>query len=565
MKESVVKEVKRALKEINADLKKEEIENLIEVPSSSEMGDYAFPCFALSRLLKRSPDEIASDLGNKIISSAGKDFEKVKAVGPYLNFFINRKNAAFNLLKQIIKEKDKFGCPERKKKRKIMVEFSQANSHKAFHVGHIRGTSLGESVARILEFTGNEVTRANYQGDTGMHVAKWLWCYVKHHKDEEIKDDESWFASVYVDAVRRLGEDKSLQEEVNEINRKLSDGDDEELISLWKKTRELSLKSFEKIYGELNTRFDCSFFESEMEKEGKKIINSLLEKRIAKESEGAVIMDLKKHNLGIWVLLRKDGTILYSGKDLALAEKKFRDFGIDESIYFACSDQKLHFEQLFKTLELTGFAHDLRAVHYSQVRLPTGKMSSRTGDNVLYSDFMKEMTCKAREQVRDREPKITDGELEKRALEISVAAIKYSMLKHGPGRDMIFNLKESLNFEGDTGPYILYSYARANSILGKHGREKEDGDFRKLESSEFELVRKLSAFPDAVLKSAESLNPSIIAHYSYQLAQTFNEFYHACPVINSEKESFRILLVRSFIQVLKNSMNLLGINLIERM
>ena len=372
-------------------LKNSDLEELIEVPKDSKMGDYSFPCFALSKKLKKNPAEIAKDFSSRIQLS--KEFERVGAIGPYLNFFVNKKILAEKTIERITKEKDKYGSGKFEKG-KVMIEFSQANTHKAFHVGHVRGTSLGESLARILEFTGNKVLRANYQGDTGMHVAKWIWCYQKYHSKEELKNDESWIASIYVDAIKRLEKNEKLQKEVDEINKKLEDKTDKELTKLWEKTRKLSLDSFEKIYHELNTKFDEYFFENEVEKAGKKISQELVKQNIANVSDGATIVDLEKDKLGVWVLLRSDGTVLYSAKDLALAEKKFSDFKIDKSIYVVGRAQQMHFYQLFKTLEKMKFkqSKNCKYVPVSEVRFPWGKMSSRSGDNVLYSDFKKELT-----------------------------------------------------------------------------------------------------------------------------------------------------------------------------
>ena len=269
MKNSVIETIGKTLKKEGINLTKKEIEENIEIPRSPKVGDYAFPCFVLSSKLKKKPSQIAADLVKKINFSK-KNFEEIKSVGPYLNFFVNKKEMVFDLIKKIEKEKDKFGSSKKEKKKKIMLEFSQANTHKAFHIGHLRGTSLGESLARILEFKGNEVIRTNYQGDTGMHIAKWIWCYKKYHAREKIKEDEEWIASIYVEAAKRLSGDESLQKEVDGINKKLSDGKDEKLNVLWKKTREISLKSFEKIYKELNTKFDCYFLKVKWKKKGKK-------------------------------------------------------------------------------------------------------------------------------------------------------------------------------------------------------------------------------------------------------------------------------------------------------
>jgi len=250
-----------------------------------------------------------------------------------------------------------------------------------------------------------------------------------------------------------------------------------------------------------------------------------------------------------------------------LAEKKFRQFSLEKSFYVVANEQDLHMQQLFKTLELMKFKKVKRCKHisYNTIRLPTGKMSSRTGENVLYSDFLKELTKYSMEGIKKRDFNISEKELEKRALKISIAAIKYSMLKQNPNKNIIFMKEESMNFEGNTGPYLLYSYARANSILKKIKKEVKNFEVRNLEGSEIKLVKKISEFPEIVLNAYESLNPSMIANYSYQLCQIFNEFYHACPVINSEREDFRINLVKSFRQILKNALELLGIEPIEEM
>jgi len=566
MKPLIIKLLKNALKKKGVDLKETEIENYLEIPPSPEMGDYSFPCFFLSEKFKESPDKIASAVRAKI-GKLPSGFEDIQTAGAYINFFLDRKALARNLIKEILEKKGNYGSPNLKKN-KIMVEFSQPNTHKAFHVGHIRGTSLGESISRILEFAGNEVIRANYSGDTGMHIAKWIWCYNKYHSKEELKKDESWIASIYVDAVKRLAKNEKLQEQVDEINRKMENKSDKKINELWKKTRSLSIESWQKIYRQLNTFFDVHYFESEVEQKGKEIAEELLKKNIAKKSDGATIVDLQKYNLGVWVLLRKDNTVLYSAKDLALIQEKFSN-KLDKSVYVVGAAQSLHMAQLFKTLELMKFPYVKNCVFipFSEVRLPTGKMSSRTGENILYSDFIEEITNYSKKEIKKRFPSIKKEELETRALKISIAAIKYSMLKQSSNRIITFKKEDALNFEGDTGPYLLYSYARASSILKKaNKRINKKFDINKLESQEIELIKKLEQFKDIVLNACNTLSPNVLANYSYQLAQIFNEFYHNCPVIDSEeKEIFRISLVKSFQYVLKNSLYLLGIDTIEEM
>ena len=562
MKEKIIS----ALQKIT-NLKKDILFKLIENPPDPSLGDYSFPCFALAKSFKKSPYEIAISLSQKI--SPMKEIEKVQAVGPYINFFLNKKILTGLTLKKIFKEKEKYGSSFHNKE-KIMVEFSQPNTHKAFHIGHIRGTSLGESISRILEFSGNKVIRANYSGDTGMHIAKWLWCYQKYHQKEKLREDESWIAGIYVEAVRCLNEDPSLEKEVEEINRELDSRKNKQLQVLWEKTRKMSIDSWSSIYKELNTRFDIHFFESEFEQPGKQIAQELVKKSIAKISDGATIIDFADFgykDLGVLVFLRKDGTVLYAGKDLALAERKFFEFNIQGSIYVVADEQNLYLKQIFKTLELMKFKNAGRLKHasYGLVKLPWGKMSSRTGDNVIYSDFKKELISHLKKEIKKRS-KISVKETEKRALILAVASLKYAMLKQDIAKIIIFNKEEALSFEGNTGPYLLYTYARARSILRKAiYNAKKQYKINEITEKEKQLISKLSAFPEIVSSACHSLAPNLIANYSYELAQIFNEFYHAEKVIGTEEEHFKLALVDAFSQVLKNSLNLLGINTLEQM
>ncbi len=538
----------------------------LEKPPSADMGDYALPCFVLAKELKKAPVEIAKDLAAKLKS--GKLVTKIEANGPYVNFFVSKETLSENVLMKIARQKNKYGAGASKKK-KLMIEFSQANTHKAFHVGHIRGTSLGESLARILEFTGFKVIRANYQGDTGMHVAKWIWCYKKFHNKDKLKQDEAWIAGIYVDAVKRIKENPEFQEEVDEINRKLDSKEDKELNELWKKTRKLSLDALEKVYRELNTGFDKNYFESHVETKGKEISKDLVSKGIARISEESTIIDLEKYRLSVWVLLRKDGTALYSAKDLYLARKKFEDCKIEKSIYVIGAEQKLYFRQLFKTLELMKFEHskDLKVIHFDLIRLPGGKMSSRTGNNILFSEFKKELVDYAKEEIQKR-GKISKKELEERALKIAVAAMKFSMLSQDPNKVIVFDKKEAMRFEGETGPYIQYAHARICSIFRKHGREVYAANLSLLNNEhELKLIKTLRVFPQTIQEAASHYKPSIIAHYLIELAQQFNEFYHCCPILKEKKElrDARLLLISCVKQVLKNGLNLLGIEAPDEM
>jgi arginyl-tRNA synthetase len=539
-----------------------EIRNSIEVPPKSEMGDFAFPCFGLAKSEKKPPVGIARELAGKFMVNLPKEIERVDVDGAYVNFFVDKKMLAGEVLGKV-KEKG-FGKLDLGKGKSRVVEYSQPNTHKAFHVGHIRGTSLGESLARIFRACGEKVVQMNYSGDTGMHIAKWIWCYRKFHSEEKLSDDEAWIAGIYVDAVKRIGDNEEFQEEVDKINRKIESGGDKVINALWKKTRAMSIKSWEKIYDELGAHFDVSFFESEFEEAGKDESLKLLKNGIARKDD-AIFMDLKEYGLGVWVLLRKDGTVLYSAKDIALALKKFKDYKSDNYLICIGNEQKLHFEQLVKTLELMGLGDEASrygVLPFGMVRFPEGKMSSRSGANVLYSDFFKEVVGVAKDGLEKRGHEGKD--IDKRALKIAVASVKYSMLKQGPKKTMIFDPRADVAFEGDTGPYLLYSYARASSIIRKV-KSKAKVKIGGLEDSEVKLVKKIDGFEDVLKRAYEGLAPNLIANYCFELAKEFNEFYHACPVLGSKSEGFRLALVRVFRVVMGKSLNLLGIEKLESM
>jgi len=564
MKEIITPLILQALKKSKISMTELEVSQLIEIPPSIDLGDFALPCFSFAKKLKKSPQLIAQEISKHIKSD--KNLEEIKINGPYLNFFLDRKKFSNDLIINVLDKGEDYGKSDIGKGKITMIEFSQANTHKAFHVGHIRGTSIGECLARIGTFLSEKVIRANYQGDTGMHVAKWLWCYNKFHSNESLLNNESWIASIYVEAVRKLKENPAFQEEVNKINLELEKGTNKKLINLWKKTRQLSLDSFEAIYQQLNTHFDVLFFEGDLESEGKRISNFLVKKGIATISDGATIINLEKYNLGVWVLLRKDGTVLYPSKDLALAPEKFKKYNLSKSLYIVANEQDLHMKQLFKTLELMEIKDYKKCFHlsYGMVRLPQGKMSSRTGENILYSDFIKNVIDNSKIGIKQRFPSLSKKELDYRSLAVSIAAIKYSMLKQNPNKNIIFDKNEALSFDGNTGPYLLYTYARASSILRK-ANPKLPFKINEIEPKEYELVKKISVFPVIVLNAYNSLNPSLLANYSYELSKLFNEFYHSCPVIGNDNESFRLSLVKAFKFILGNSLKLLGITPLEEM
>ncbi len=566
MKKQVTEIIKNALKEKNFRISEEEIENLIEIPPSIDMGDYAFPCFVLSKRLKENPSEIAMRLREKIGSPYETDFEDIQTQGPYINFFVNRKSLAKKVIREIKSQKERYGKIKTKDKKRTMVEFPSPNTNKPLHLGHLRNMSIGESISRILESQGNKIIRADLYNDRGIHICKSMLAYKKWGRnktpsDKKVKPDY-FVGDFYVMFEKK--KTKKLEKEAQEMLKRWEEGD-KEIIELWKKMNDWAIGGFKETYEKFGISHDVIFFENEVFDKGRDIVLEGIEKKIFKKARaGEIKINLENEKLGEKILLRKDGTSLYITQDMALAKIKFEKYNIDESIYVTGNEQDYHFHVLFSLMKKLGF-QDKKMTHlsYGMVNLPEGKMKSREGTTVD-ADELIEKVKKIAERELSKRGKLSKKELRERSLKISLAAIKYMLLKVDIQKTMLFDPKESVSFEGNTGPYLLYSYARACSILKKVRKEKKF-EIKELGDKEIGLIKKLSIFPEVIFRAERTMNPSLIANYSYQLAQIFNEFYHDCKVIGSKEESFRISLVQSFRQVLSNSLYLLGIETLEEM
>ncbi|MFH1918009.1 MAG: arginine--tRNA ligase [Nanoarchaeota archaeon] len=568
MKQVVVNLLQKALEELGVKLKKEEIEKVIETPPSSDMGDYAFPCFFLASKLKSEPQQIALELRAKIKKFPMTDFDDIQTSGAYVNFILDRKNMARKIVWEAITQKKNFGKSKIGAGRRTMVEFPSPNTNKPLHLGHLRNMSIGESISKLLEFNGVKVIRANLYNDRGTHICKSMLAYQKWGRDKtpaskKIKSDH-FVGDFYVMFNKNLKKNKKLEDDAQAMLMKWEEGDKRVLL-LWKLMTNWAINGFNETYKKFGIKHDVTFFESKLYEKGRTLVEEGLKNKLfVKSKKGDVKINLEGEGLGEKILLRSDGTSLYIVQDLALAKIKFEKYKLNESYYVVGSEHDYHFKTLFSILDKLGFKNKgLKHLSYGMVNLPEGKMKGREGTVVDADDLIEKVQELVKKELISR-AKLSKRELEKRSLVISLAAIKYFLLKIDIKKDMLFNPKASINFEGDTGPYILYSYARASSILRKAGVQ---GKFNigEMEPKELELVKKLSQFPDVVLRAYNSLNPSLIANYSFQLAKLFNEFYHACPVIGSENESFRLALVEAFRRVLGNSLNLLGIETLEEM
>jgi arginyl-tRNA synthetase len=552
---------------IGSAIKKEIKDNQIEIPPDKKLGDFSCTvCFDLAREIKKNPKEIAEDVVKKIKLSKESNFSRIEVVNGYINFFLKKDEFCENILNNILKKKENFGRLNIGKRIKTMIEFSQPNTHKAFHIGHLRNTCLGDALSRIMEFANFDVIKANYPGDIGTHVAKWIWCYTKFHKNEKPKGRiGEWFNNIYVEACKKIGENPAYEDEVKEILKKIEAGD-KKLVEIWKKTREWSLNDFKRIYNELDVNFDVYFFESEVEKKGKEIVKEALKRGIAKISEGAAIVDLRKYGLDIFMLLKSDGTSLYSTKDLALSKEKFEKYKIKKSIYVVGSEQKMYFQQLFKTLELLGFKEARNCYHlsYELVMFEAGKMSSREGSIVTYDELVEKMREKAIEEVKKRNPGINEKKAREIANTIALGAMKYGMLKFDNNKVIVFDWEKMLEFEGDTGPYLQYACVRANKILQKYGDIKGKIKCKEISDCEFELVQQISIFPRIIEKICSNYKVNLLAEYCYKLASKFNEFYDRYPVlneVNEEKKRMRATIVYATKIVIEKCLFLLGIKI----
>ena len=526
--------------------------------------------------------ELAEDIAKYLGSPPG--FERVEAVKGYLNLYFRTAEYAKAVVEAALNEGKAFGSGARLNQR-VMVEFSQPNTHKAFHVGHLRSAILGDTLCRILECAGYDVVRANYPGDIGLHVMKWLWNYMKFHNGEKPSEDIThWIGDLYAEANHRLQENSELEGEVRALYARW-DQRDPELRKLWEETRQWSLDGFNEMYDQLDIRFDRYYFQSMVEDSGKEVVDELIAKGIAQDErpDGPVIvkidekLGLTQDKYRVLVVLRSDNTALYATEDLALAERKFTDFpDLVRSYYIVDVRQSLHFLQVFKTLELAGHAWAERCQHvpYELVTLPGNVvMASREGTVVLLENLIREATQRALAVVEEKNPDLDAVQKMEVAKAVGIGAIKYPMLARENGKIVTFDWQSALDFNGQAAPYIQYAGVRANSILRKAGINhiSDLPPFQELETnlapSEVQLIELISRFPNEVQRAAAELKPLHIANIAYDLAKAFTDFYNECPVLIAEEplRSARLRLVAASRQALANSLNLLGITAPESM
>ncbi|HZU87353.1 MAG TPA: arginine--tRNA ligase [Anaerolineaceae bacterium] len=517
----------------------------------------------------------AQEIAQAVADHLGKPqgFERVEAVRGYLNLYYSSYEYSRRVLEEVLARGADFARGAAKGQR-VMVEFSQPNTHKAFHVGHLRSAILGDAICRMLDFAGYDVVRTNYPGDIGLHVIKWLWNYINFHRGEKPERDITrWMGDIYLEANRRLEANPELEAEVRALYLRW-DQQDPIVVQLWQNTRQWSLNGFNDMYAELDIPFDRYYFNSTVEQEGKRVVEDLIARGIAEDGRPngeAVVVKLDellglKEKYRVLVVLRSDGTALYATEDLALTMRKFADYpDLVRSLYVVDVRQSLHFQQIFKTLELAGFAPAGLCQHipYELVTLPGNvAMASREGTVVLLEDLLREATSRALEIVQAKNADLTLEKQTAIAKAVAVGAIKYTMLARENTKLATFDWQTALDFNGQAAPYIQYAYVRAGSILRKAGGTLPEFPAQvNFEPVEVQLVDLISRMPAEVQRAAEEYRPLGIANLAYELARTFNDFYAQCPVLQAEGDlrAARLRLVAATRQALANSLALLGI------
>ena len=544
--------------------------------------------------------EIAEQVKAEIGSVDG--ISRVDAVKGYLNLYFTTSEYARRVVDEVLASRADFGRGQAKNER-IMVEYAQPNTHHSFHMGHARTTILGEVLARLVEFSGFDTIRATYPGDMGLGVITVVWAYDKFYKGQEpqgIHERGQWLLKIYVEATAMLEKkenetpEETAQRDAYDAERRDMlrkwDAGDAYVHELWRVTREWALDEFRDVLRMLDVKMDVWFYESEANKLGREIVDELIAKGIAEDERatgGPVIvkidekLGLTKEKYRTMVILRSDGTTLYSTKDLALAKQKFEKYHVDRSIYVVDFRQSLHFQQVFKILELWGFPQAAKCYHlsYGYVTLPDGAMSSRRGNVELFKKVYDEAIKRVLAVESERSGNIPEGDRLQIAEQIGLGALVYSMLSVDNNKDIVFDINEALSFDGRTGPYIQNAHVRANSILKKSNIESDaltgeavsKGQKSDIGSSTFdydltkheiELIEQISRFPNAVQQAANEYRPLVMAAYAYDLANAFHSFYHAVPVLQSADENVRnarLHLVAAAKQTIVNALRLLDI------
>ena len=557
------------------ELELSDIQSMIEIPQDSKMGDYAFPCFKLAKIMRKAPPLIAKNIAEKIADNAM--FERVEQINAYVNMFISKEEFVKDVVEDVLERGEDFGKSNVGEARTVIVEFSSPNIAKPFHIGHIRSTVIGNSIYKIYDALGYNVIRINHLGDYGTQFGKMI-CAYRHwgRKEDVINEPIKTLLGYYTKFHEEVETHPELDDEAREIFTKLEHGEPEE-VELWQWFRDESLKEFNRVYKMLGIEFDSYNGESFYSDKMPRFVKELEEKGLLQESRGAHIVDLEKYGLGVALITKSDGSTLYITRDIAAAVYRKETYDFYKNIYVVASQQNLHFQQWIQILELMGYewARDCVHVPFGLVSLEDGTMSTRHGRVVFLEDVLNRAVEQTKEIIRDKG--VNTDNIDETARQVGIGAVIFNELSNNRIKDYVFSWGKVLDFNGETGPYVQYTYARCASVLRNAGEEVVsramekglagvDAGYLTGESS-FELAKLIYRLPQVVAEAGEKYEPSIVTRHIVDIAQSFNRFYHDEHILtdNQEERVAKLALVMAAKTAIKNGLALLGMEAPERM
>ncbi len=547
------------------DMTKEDIAAMLEYPADKKMGDLALPCFKLSKILRKAPPMIAQDLcsGLEGMGETKDVFEKIESVNGYLNFFISKGNLVKDL--ENIEKDENYGANEDGKGKTIVIDYSSPNIAKPFHIGHLRSTVIGQSIKNIHRFSGYECIGVNHLGDWGTQFGKLIVAYKKWGSRERIEEGGiDALTEIYVKFHNEAENDPALNDEARAAFTAMEAGDEENL-ALWRWFVEISIKEFKKTYSLIGADFESWNGESFYFDKTDRVISELREKDLLSVDDGAEIVRLDEYDMPPCLILKSDGSTIYATRDIAAAIYRKENYNFDKCIYVTSAGQSLHFAQFFKVIGMMGYewAKDMVHVPFGTVSIEGAKLATRTGNVVLLEDIFRIATQKTLEIINQKNPDLENKE--EVASAVGVGAVVFHDLSNNRIKDVNFMWDEVLNFDGNTGPYVQYTYARCCSVLEKSPMTLEirpESGYVLTEEAESAIIKTLKLFPEKVRQARLDLEPSLIARYLLDVCASFNRFYHDCPVLKCEDENVRrtrLAIVKATSTVLKNGLTLIGL------
>lgn len=550
---------------------KEELKTYIEIPPNSDLGDYAFPCFKLAKSLRKAPPVIASEIKEAMKLDDGS-IEKIEIVGGYLNIYINKASLAETVLKEVAQKQEKYGSSNIGMGKNVVIDYSAPNIAKPFHIGHLRSTVIGGALYKIYNFLGYNSVGINYLGDWGLQFGKVMAGYDMWKDEYDFSQSEiQAILKIYVRFCQEEKEKPELTELAREYFKRLEDGEEKE-VETWKWIRRISLENYQKTYNLLNSKFDSYNGESYYNDKMDAVVDELREKGLLKESEGAQVVDLSEYDMPPCIIITSAGTTIYATRDLASLKDRINKYDFDKAIYVVGNEQRLHFKQVFKVLELMGYPEYARKCEHVPFGLVVDKdgekIGSRKGNSIFLEDILKEAIQKVEKIIDEKNPGLEDKE--EVARKVGVGAIIFNDLSNSRIKDEIFDWDMLLNFQGETGPYIQYIYVRTRSLLDKAGYvpDLENINFSKLQEKEaVETLKLLYRFNEFVTLAADKNEPSIISRYLIDVAQNFSTFYNEHKIITEDKavQDARLALTYAVGTVLKSGVTLLGMEMPNKM